>query len=142
MVSNPLKKIRKLKEMDFERSCLNLFDFAKMVFALCTDAGVGKEGDQVLWALACFSPEIMAKLPQDVLTFDTREKLLGALVVVTNKYDVGPKDGVNAIDARRKREEKQGSRRTSPCVLHVERLGILATSVPVRPSYRKRSRRS
>jgi hypothetical protein len=93
LVDNPLLKIRKIKGMSFEESGMNLLDFARAVFALCAEVGIAKEADQCLWVLACFGADVMAKLPQDILAINTKEKMQTTLAAVMTKFDM-QRDGV------------------------------------------------
>jgi hypothetical protein len=112
LVDNPLSKIRRLKELSFESSSMNLLDFARAVFALCQDCGVAKESDMCLWVLAGFGSDVMAKMPQDVLLLNTKESLTKTLASVMTKFDM-QKDGKQHVDAIDSRGKSSGASQRS-----------------------------
>jgi hypothetical protein len=119
LVNNPLIKIRKLKGMKFEESGTNLLDFSRAIFTLCQECGINKEDDQCLWVLACFGPDVMSKMPQDVLAVNTKEKMQQTLAAVMAKFDspTESRAGVNGVEmkSRRGASEKAGGGEAIVC---------------------------
>jgi transposase InsO family protein len=107
LIDNPLSKINKLKMLEFQSSNMNLIDFTNLTVSLCKDVGVSNEADQVLWVLSSVGENVLARLPENILSVKSIDDLISMLSNVMKKFDLSLKDNEKNISYIKKEKIKK-----------------------------------